>query len=134
MTAAKQTAVTIDFAAALAACTYGELSAAQSRDALGIATYVLAFLAGVVIRRWGALLVLLGPFLVLAALEATGYVTPAYLEWGDRPLASPPGVVLLFLFAIIVVLGIGLGWLAQQSFRFMGSRGDREASPENPQG
>jgi len=124
---AKQTAVAIGFAVALAACAYGYLSATLSSDALGIATYALAFLAGVAIRRWAALFVLLGPFLVLAALEAMGYVTPAYLEWGDRPLASPPGVFLLISLAILVALGIGLGWLAQQSLRLMRSQGDREA-------
>jgi hypothetical protein len=133
MTTAKQTAVTIGFAVALAACAYGHLSAALSgSEAPSIALFALALVAGVVIKRWGALLALLGPFLAMVALEATGYVTPAYLEWGDRPLASAPGIFLLILLAMTLALGIGLGWLAHQILRPMRGRSDREASPVSP--
>jgi hypothetical protein len=111
MTPRTRTGLVIAFAVALGLFTYGSLAELSffDSDAAGVTTYALALFAGVLVKRWWALLAVLGPAVVLAALEATGYVTHAYLEWGDRPLFSPPGIFDLIALGVAILLGIALG-------------------------
>lgn len=111
MTPRPRIGLVIAFAVALGLFTYGRLTELSffDGDAAGVTTYALALLAGVLVKRWWALLALVGPALVLALLEATGYVTHAYLEWGDRPLFSPPGIFNLIALGVAILLGVAIG-------------------------
>jgi hypothetical protein len=68
----------------------------------------LSFVTGFAVRRWWAMLALLGPLVALTYLEVSGYVSP----WndGNSPLLSPPGISLFFWFGIPLLLGLALGW------------------------
>ncbi|MDQ2630584.1 MAG: hypothetical protein M3Y75_06365 [Actinomycetota bacterium] len=73
--------------------------------------FVLGFAiaVGFAVRRWWALLALLGPLLALGYLQVTGYVSP----WRDgaAPLLSPPGIAFFVWFGLALSIGIALGRL-----------------------
>jgi hypothetical protein len=110
------------FAVLLALATWAELTghlmSAETRIGVLVAVAV-AILAGLLVARWWAIAVLVGPAALMLVLEVTGYYTHAYLEWGERPLFSPEGIATLFWQALAVEIGIALaiGIAAVSSWR-----------------
>lgn len=132
MTTKTRIALTVGFAIALGLLQYCELREIPSQEAAAIALWAVAVGGAVLIRRWWALLAVLGPFLALLILELSGYVTQAYLEWGDRPLASPPGIFSLIAIGAIILLGLALGWFGEYLVRASRHWRARWKSPVTP--
>src|SRR3954447_17109422 len=73
---------------------------------------ILSVLVGFFTARWWAIVGVIGPGAALALLELQGFSTQE--EWGDRPLASPPGIATLIEFGLVILLGVGAGLLARE--------------------
>lgn len=77
-------------------------------DLVAVGALLIALIAAAVVRRWFAVLAVLGPLVALGVLELSGYVG-SQEEYADRPLLSPPGIAVLIEFAFLVMLGMSLG-------------------------
>lgn len=63
---------------------------------------------GAYVRGWWMLLALAGPLIALGYLEVSGFVETSD-DRAAEPLLSPPGFSVFFIFALILLLGRGLG-------------------------
>jgi hypothetical protein len=102
---------TIGLAVLLALATWIELTSRGSSsdsDHVLLVGPAIAILIAIAVGRWWLIAALVGPALVMLVLEVTGYYTHAYLEWGGRPLFSPPGFAMLLWQGLVIAIGVGL--------------------------
>jgi hypothetical protein len=88
----------------------------SANDLVAVGALLILLIAAAIVRRWFALLAVLGPLAALVILELSGYVG-SQEEYADRPLLSPPGIAVLIELAFLLMLGMSLGqgvdWLAE---------------------
>jgi hypothetical protein len=77
---------------------------------LATALMLLAILTGLLVARPWVLLSLVAPIASLAYLQSTGKKGPD----GISPLTSPPGIVHIIWFALLLAVGLGLSGLWHQ--------------------
>jgi hypothetical protein len=77
-------------------------------DLVAMGALLVLLIAAAVVRRWFAVLAVLGPLVALGILELSGYVGPQE-EYANLPLLSPPGIAVLVELAFLLMLGMSLG-------------------------
>lgn len=115
----RRIAITTGFGLLLGAWSYlaewsyerpGSLHETLNDPLVASAMLVLAILAGFLVARPWVLLSLIAPIVSLAYLQSTGKRGPD----GVSPLTSPPGIVHILWFALMLGLGLGLASVWRQ--------------------
>jgi hypothetical protein len=130
MTLKARICLTVGLAGFLAFATWADLTSRS--DIVLLVGLAMAIVIGIAVGRWWTIAALAGPALVMFVLEVSGYYTHAYLEWGERPLFSAPGIAELAWQGLAIAIGVGLskGVAAfNSSSRGGGGRHPRDQEP-----
>lgn len=105
-------ALTVVYAVVLGVLTYADQKSVDvlpgGEDSAAVAFLTLTVIVGAAVGRWWVLAALIGGFLPLVYLQATGYLGHGFD--GADPI-SPSSIAGLIWCGLFLLLGVGLRWL-----------------------